>query len=271
MRVEGTLRIALWQCEQHSGDVAGNLERLRGPALRAAAAGADLLVCPEMFLTGYAIGAAAVRAHAEPADGPSARTIAALARETGVAIVWGFPESVADGASGAVFNAAQLADAEGRLHGTYRKTHLYGELDRAQFSASDGACPVFDLLGWRVGLLICYDVEFPEAVRRLALAGADLVVVPTANMQGFEAVPRLLVPARAYENQLFVAYANCCGEEAGIVYGGCSAVAAPDGRFLAQADLAPALLIADLALALARNPAKACLDDRRPDTYRDLA
>ena len=60
-------------------------------------------------------------------------------------------------------------------------------------------------------MLICYDVEFPEAVRRLALAGAGLVVVPTANMEGFEAVPRLLVPARAYENGLVVAYANCCG------------------------------------------------------------
>ena len=89
-------------------------------------------------------------------------------------------------------------------------------------------------------------------------------------MEGFESVPHVLVPARACENQFFVAYANCCGSEGGIVYGGLSAVAGPDGRLLAQADVSETLLVTDLELALARKMHKPCLDDRRPDTYRDL-
>ncbi|MFY8044397.1 MAG: nitrilase-related carbon-nitrogen hydrolase, partial [Rhodoferax sp.] len=78
--------------------------------------------------------------------------------------------------------------------------------------------------------LICYDVEFPEATRRLALAGADLIVVPTANMPEFDFVAQSLVPVRAYENQLYVAYANYIGAEGAVHYGGLSLLAAPDGQ-----------------------------------------
>jgi predicted amidohydrolase len=260
-----TLRIALWQCEQHPGDVAGNLARLRETALRVAADGVQLLVCPEMFLTGYAIDAETLQRVAEPADGPSAQAVAVLARETGVAIVWGFAER---DLQGAVFNATQAVDARGQRLGVYRKTHLFGELDRSRFTASDGAPTVVELCGWTVGLLICYDVEFPEAVRALALRGVDLVVVPTANMVGFEVVPLLLVPARAYENQLFVAYANCSGREAGLVYGGLSVLAGPDGRLVSQADDSSTLLTIDLAPDLSARTSH--LADRRPDTYAAL-
>lgn len=258
------MRIALWQCEQHPRDVAGNIERLREVAHRAAAGGADLLVCPEMVVTGYNIAPDELARLAEPADGVSSKAVADIARKASVAIVWGFAERAANGG---IFNAAQVADATGMRLGVYRKTHLYGELDRARFTPSDGTTALFTLKGWRVGLLICYDVEFPEAVRALALQGVDLVVVPTANMQGFDAVPRLLVPARAYENQLFVAYANCCGTENGVTYGGLSGVAAPDGRLIALAGEGPELLFADMALDEARDSSITYLADRRPDTY----
>lgn len=261
------LRIALWQCEQHPGDVAGNLARLRKAALHAASDRVDLLLCPEMVLTGYNVALAAVQRLAEPADGPSSRAVAAIAREAGLSIVWGFPER---DAAGALFNAVQAVDAAGERLGHYRKTHLYGALDRSRFSASDGACAVFALNGWQVGMLICYDVEFPEAVRGLALLGADLVVVPTANMAGFDAVPLLLVPARAYENQCVVAYANCCGSEAGVDYGGLSVVAGPDGALIARAGAGPTLLTADLA-APRGGATLPYLADRRPDTYAALA
>ncbi|MDP9044950.1 MAG: carbon-nitrogen hydrolase family protein [Pseudomonadota bacterium] len=261
------MKIALWQCEQKSGDVAGNLRRLERAAREAATAGADLLVTPEMFLTGYAIGSDAVQRLAEPVDGPSARAAAALAASAGLAMVWGYPERAADGR---VFNAVQWVDARGEVRGNYRKIHLFGDRDRAQFAPSDGACRVFEADGCRVGMLICYDVEFPEAVRRLALQGADLVVVPTANMQGFDAVARVLVPARACENQLVVAYANCCGCEADLVYDGRSTVALPDGSVAAVADGRPALLYADVDLTQNRQSRRALLRDRRPDTYGDL-
>ena len=95
-------------------------------------------------------------------------------------------------------------------------------------------------------MLICYDVEFPEATRALALAGADLIAVPTANMAEYDFVARSLVPVRAYENQLFVAYANFTGPEGALQYGGLSVVAGPDGATLAQAEREETLLIATL-------------------------
>jgi len=114
-------------------------------------------------------------------------------------------------------------------------------------------------------------VEFPEAVRAVALRGADLLIAPTANMQGFDTVPLTLVPARAYENQLFVAYANACGREGELVYGGLSGVAAPDGSLLAQAGRGDALLVVDLVADHPGRRLNSYLADRRPDTYGALA
>jgi predicted amidohydrolase len=180
------------------------------PAPRAA--GADLLICPEMFLAGYNIGAEAAARFAEPADGPSLKEAAAIARRYGTALLFGYPER---GEDEAVYNAVQLIGRDGRVVANYRKCHLFGALDRGMFHPGRALGPVAELDGLRVGLLICYDVEFPESVRLLALRGADLIAVPTALMTAFEVVARILIPARAVENQVFVAYANRCGRDDG--------------------------------------------------------
>jgi predicted amidohydrolase len=248
------LRLALLQCASLPGDVAANLRRLDRACEEASAAGAQLLVTPEMFLTGYNIGRAAA-AFAEDAHGERMKAVAALARRHGIAIVFGHPEHDRRDLRGEVANAAVCVDADGRVLGRHRKTHLFGELDRGMFSAGAGHETPFDFHGWKVGLLICYDVEFPENTRRLALQGADLIVVPTANMVGFDFVAQHLVPTRAYENQVFVAYANFCGREADLAYGGLSCVAAPDGAVLARGERDACLLLADLkrdALAVQR-------------------
>lgn len=240
------MRLALLQCAPGlPGDVAGNLRRLRDAARDAASQGADLLVCPEMYATGYNIGAARVAALAEPADGPIAQAVAAIARESGLGVLYGYPER--HGSGGTPYNSVQLIDRGGERRANYRKTHLYGELDRSQFSAADTLPAPVELDGWKIGMLICFDMEFPEAVRSLALAGADLVLVPTANMRPYEFVAETMVPCRAYENQVFLAYANYQGPEGALDYCGLSSVAAPDGRALARAGGAGGqLLIADL-------------------------
>ena len=237
------LTLARLQCAPAPLDVAGNLQRLEQAAQQAAAAGALLLVCPEMFVSGYAIGAAAVQQLAQPADGAWAQAVVAIAQRHGVAVVYGYPERDTDGA---VFNSAQWICAHGQRCLNYRKTYLFGDLDRQQFAASAPSAATFTLQGWTIGLLICYDVEFPEATRRLALAGADLIVVPTANMPAYDFVAQALVPVRAYENQLYVAYANYVGAEGDVHYGGLSLLAAPDGQTLAQADRRATLLRATL-------------------------
>lgn len=237
------LRLALMQCESLPCDVTGNILRLDQACQEAAAAGAHLLVTPEMFLTGYNIGRTAAAALAEQACGERAQAVAAMARRHGIAIVFGHPER---DAGGAVMNAAVCVDSNGKMLGRYFKTHLFGDLDRDMFGAGAAHELPFDFRGWKIGMLICYDVEFPENTRRLALQGADLIVVPTANMVGFDFVATHLVPTRAYENQVFMAYANFCGNEADIAYNGLSCVAAPSGVLLSHAEGNPALVLADL-------------------------
>ncbi|OON82051.1 carbon-nitrogen hydrolase family protein [Streptomyces tsukubensis] len=269
------LRTALLQNSGHPGDTAANLVLLDEAAARAAEAGAGLLVCPEMFLTGYAIGADAHRL-AEPADGPSARAVAAIAARHGLAVLYGFPE-LGDGAPAparpVVHNAAQLIGADGARLATYRKTHLFGAFEREWFTAGETAVVQAEVGGVRVGIMICYDVEFPENVRAHALAGTELLLVPTAQMHPFEFVAESLVPVRAFESQMYIAYVNRSGAEGEFEFVGLSCLAGPDGVARVRAGRGGELLTGDvdpgaLRASRAANP---YLSDRRPELYGSLS
>ena len=166
----------------------------------------------------------------------SATVDAEIARGTRLAILYGYPER---GAQDAILNAVQLIGSDGSSLANYRKTHLFGAIDRSMFSASAEGSPVVEVGGWRLGMLICYDVEFPENTRRLALAGADLILAPTANMIPYDVVATTIVPARAFENQGYLAYANYCGSEGPIRYCGLSCITAPDGADAPRAGHSP--------------------------------
>lgn len=254
------MRVAVWQCVSRPLDVAGNLARLEVTCAEAARAGADVVVTPEMFTSGYDIPLEATRRLAEPSDGPTARAVMAISRTTGVAVAYGYPEL---GAGGELHNAAQLVDGE-QVLGHHRKLHLFGDLDRSRFTPGGEPPAVMELRGHVVGLLICYDVEFPEPVRHLALAGAGTILVPTANMVEYDVVPTVLVPARAYENGVHVAYANYAGREGGTAYGGLSVITSPAGGELARAGRGEQLLVADLG---PRPAHQQFLDDRRGDLF----
>ena len=259
------MRLALWQTAGDPGnDPAANLDRLEAAAAKAAAGGADLLLAPEMFLTGYNIGREAALAKAEPAEGPSARRAADIARAHGIGLCYGYPER---GDGGAIYNSCLLLDKDGTRLLNFRKTHLFGDLDRAMFAPGEGTAELARFEGYGVGMLICYDVEFPEAVRALALAGADLVLVPTANMKPYDAVSLYVVPARAFENELYVAYANRCGVEGELDYMGLSCVGDPMGGNLVLAGDGEELIFADLDPARLREARRLSthLGVRRPD------
>ena len=263
------IRLALFQGPTDSGTVATNLALLDAQAAAAAAQGATLLVLPEMFLTGYNLGRDRIHALAESADGPSAKAASDIALHHGVALLYGYPERDGD----RIYNSACLILADGTLAASYRKAHLFGPDERATFTAGDAIATVVEVGDLRVGVLICYDVEFPESVRLLALAGADLVAVPTALMPPYEFVPASMIPTRAFENQVFVAYANRCGAENGLHYIGSSCVAAPDGSVLAAAGDAQELIVADLDPLRygASRDANTYFRDRRPELYGALA
>ncbi|MGV9941910.1 carbon-nitrogen hydrolase family protein [Streptomyces sp. NPDC003401] len=261
------MRIALLQSSGRPGSVVENLEVLDEAAGRAAAAGAGLLVAPEMFLTGYAIGDDVARL-AEPADGDSADAVADLAGRHGLAVAYGYPER--DG--GTVYNAAQLISADGSRLANYRKTHLFGCFERDRFTPGDRPVVQAELGGLTVGLMICYDVEFPENVRAHALAGTGLLVVPTAQMYPFQFVAESMIPVRAFENQMYVAYVNRVGREGEFEFVGLSTLAGPDGVARARAGRDEELVFADAdpAFVAASREANPYLKDRRPGLYGSL-
>ncbi len=261
------LRTALLQSSGRPGSVAANLKVLDEAAARAAAAGARLLVTPEMFLTGYAIGDDVPRL-AEPADGEAADAVADIAVRHGLAVAYAYPER--DGEH--VYNAVQLIDADGTRLANYRKTHLFGCFERDHFMPGEQPVVQAELDGVRIGLMICYDVEFPENVRAHALAGTDLLLVPTAQMHPFQFVAESVVPVRAFENQMYVAYVNRVGHEGEFEFVGLSTLAGPDGVARARAGRGDELVFADadpefLAASREANP---YLRDRRPGLYASL-
>ncbi len=258
------MSISLWQTTpQHDPQLA--LEALDHAAQRARAKGADLILTPEMTLGGYNIGPDQCKALAESADTLIA-ALGTIARKHEIALVVGLALPGPD----RPYNGAVVLDAAGIERHRYHKTHLYGDVDRTQFAAGAALSGVFELNGWSIGLAICYDIEFPEVARALALQGADLMLVPTANMIPFDGVPTRLVPARAEENAIYIAYANYIGTEGDFDYGGLSCICGPDGSDLARAGRdAPDLLFATLDHAALRASRRHQnhLADRRPDLY----
>ena len=268
------MKLALWQTAGHPADVAANLSALEDTARVAAAAGAELLLCPECWLCGYNIGAAVTRL-AETADGASAQRIAAIARRHRLAIAYGYAERDSAGArsdSAPIFNSVQVIGPDGARIAHYRKTHLFGPAERAAFRPGTCFAAPFELAGFRCGLLICYDIEFPETARSLALSGADLVLVPTALSDEYGAVPGLMVPARAVENQVFVAYCNHAGSENGMRFLGRSCLIGPDGQAVVAAGNGEALLLGELSHAALQAAARSYpyRADRRPELYTPL-
>jgi predicted amidohydrolase len=261
------MRTAVLQMLASRGDVAANLAAIDAAAGEAAAGGAAVLVAPELAMTGYGAGEA-IGALAEPADGAQVERLAGIAARRAIAIVAGFAER--DGPR--LYNSAVLAEPAGRRT-VYRKRQLFGDYERALFAPGDAAPQLVDVAGVKVGMLICYDVEFPEAVRCLARAGADLVAAPTALPDSAHAgfIAGTIVRARAFENQVAIAYANHAGADARFAYAGRSAIVFPDGADAARAPPAGrALILADydpsaFAASRAENP---YLTDLRPEIYR---
>jgi len=258
--------ISLFQMQPLSGDVPGNIGKIAQAAMAAAEMGAELLVTPELGTSGYALGAR-FEELAEGRDGSIVGALTEVAADCGLAICAGFPEREGN----QVFNTSVLIRPDGTAE-FYRKSHLYGDGERAAFVPGADAPHVFDLNGIKTGMLICYDVEFPENVRTLALAGAELILVPTALPQGIisRRIADTVVPTRAFENGVFLVYADLCGEENGFSYGGRSVILGPDGDELARAGVKETLLVADVDPAAyddarAQNP---YLINRRPGLYR---
>lgn len=194
-----------------------------------------IILFSELFVGGYGSGAGLIDAAIDVhnANGPHHDwfvTIADECKSSRVAVAFGFVEHSA----GKYFNACVCIGDDGLLLACYRKTHLWGAYERSFFAAGDDLLAGrFRFNGIEFGTLICFDVEFPETVRTLRRNGAEVVLVPTALVNAFNA--NVTVPSRAFENNCIVVYANEVGNELPtsalptLVYCGLSVVAFPDG------------------------------------------
>lgn len=233
------MRVGIFQPDAAPSTAGERLERL--DAALASEDGLDLIVCPELFLSGFADADQVVR-RAEPSDGPSSRQAAAIARKHDVAVVYGYPEA----AGGRLYNAALYLSKSGDTRVNHRKRALPTPYEENLFTTGDK--PAFFTLdgGLKAALMICYEAEFPEAVRAAAVAGAELVMVPTALGVDWRVVSRHVMPARAFENGVFLAYANHAGHEGSMEYIGDSVIVSPMGEDLARAGSGESLIAADI-------------------------
>ncbi len=267
------MRIALVQ-QRASVDPAENRERGRRAFLEAARAGANLVAFAELaftrFYPQFPAGPASASL-AEPIPGPTTDLFAALARETGTVAVLNLFER--DGER--TYDSSPVIDADGRILGVVRMVHIMegpGFHERGYYAPGDRGDFVFQTAAGRVGVAICYDRHFPEYMRGLRLAGAELVVVPQAGAAGewteglFEAELRVA----AFQNGYHAALVNRVGREEGLEFAGESFVVDPDGRVIARAPRGEDRILmadCDLRLNAASHAARHFLEDRRPSVY----
>ena len=274
--------IAVAQLAITIGEPDANRKAAAAAVTEAAAAGARLVVLPELCDSGYVFGAQAAEAQAEagalasPADdSETLRQWHALAAEHRLTIVGGFCER---GADGKLYNSAAVVDGSG-TRAVYRKAHLWDQ-EKLVFTPGDGPPPVVDTAVGRVGVMICYDVEFPEWVRLAAIKGADLIAAPVnwpyaARPAGERPAEVVKAQAAAATNGVFVAVADRCQDERGVSWISGSLIAGPDGYPLAGPVLEdrPAVLTAACDLPKARDKSldgdNDLLADRRPSLYTE--
>jgi predicted amidohydrolase len=271
------VRVACRQLAPIVGDLEGNRRKAREGVREAVAAGARLVVLPELCTSGYVFESREeALTLAQPAHGGALAEWSEEARRGDAVVVGGFCEL---GDDGELYNSAAVVDGDGVL-AVYRKLHLW---DREQlvFRPGDALPPVVETPLGRIGVIICYDISFPEIVRGVAMRGADLIAVPTNNpalpsVDGQEPQEVVWVRAAASFNRVFVAFADRVGTERGVDFVGASTIADEEGWALTPPSLGePALLTADCDLAIARNKAwgerNDVFGDRRPELYSDLA
>lgn len=225
------MKVSCLQMNMELGNPAGNFSHAKQLISEAVKEKPDVLVLPETWNTGFfpKDNLSALSCH----DGLEVKTaIGHLAKEYGVHIVAG---SVSNVRHGHVYNTAFVFDRKGECIATYDKTHLFTPMgEDGYYTAGDSLCR-FTLDGVRCGMIICYDLRFPELVRTLALAGLDVLFVVSQWPKARTFHLRTLTTARAIENQMFVVCCNSCGTAGDTVFGGNSAVINPLGETLALA------------------------------------
>jgi beta-ureidopropionase len=269
------MRIALAQLAS-SPDREANLARALETMTAARAAGADLIAFPEVILDRFFPqypGDEKALALAEPIPGPTTERIAARARELGLVTVFNLYELDERGRR---FDSSPVFDADGSLLGVTRMIHITdyeGFHEQDYYHPGDKGVPVYQTRVGKIGIAICYDRHYPEVMRALGVAGAELVVIPQAGTVGEwpEGLYEAEVRTAAFQNGYFTALANRVGVEGKLHFAGESFAVDPEGRVIARGkSLQEDLVVTDVDLSLcaASTARRLFWRDRRPELYR---
>lgn len=228
------VKIALAQINCRVGDKMHNLQTMATYIAEAKKQKADIVLFPELSLTGYVVKDRTYEL-AETIPGPSTKKMEKLAKENNLHIIYGMIEK-SQKAKGVVHNTAVLASPQG-IVGQYRKMYLptHSVFEEKRYFRQGYETPVFDTQIGKVGMIICYDLFFPEAVRILRLKGAELIACISASPSVRRHYFEILTVARALENTAYLAYVNLVGIEDGLQFWGGSRLIAPNGRIITQA------------------------------------
>jgi predicted amidohydrolase len=225
------MKILLAQCASVVGNPGKNLQKIEAVFSKA---DAEIVVFPEMFLSGY-IPRDNLPALAEPIDGLTVSKLSAMCRNTDKSLITGIPLKHPS-VKGEITNSVVAIDGRGTV-GRYDKSYLptFGPFEENLYFSPGSMAVVKELSGLRVGVVICYDLFFPELSKLLALQGADLIVCasasPTATVVNF----KRMMPARALENATYMAYVNLVGTHLDLVFGGESRLVDPRGEIVVEA------------------------------------
>ncbi len=259
------MKVALIQMDIALGDVAANRAKAQALIAEGLARGAELIVLPEMWTTGYQL--ADIHLLAEPENGPTVTMLRQTARENGVEIIAG---SIAEAAGGKVYNTAYAIGKDGGIVAKYRKIHLIGLMDEEKYISRGETKCLFPLSFGLSGMIICYDLRFTELPRTLALAGCQVLFVPAEWPAVRGSHWLALNIARAIENQLYVIAVNRVGSDIGNLFFGHSLIVNPWGEILVEGSATgEEVLVTDVDFAVgaeirSRIPVFA---DRRPECY----
>jgi len=288
------IRLGIYQAEAKCGPgaSASNMDQLEKAVAEADKYNVQLLSFPELYVTGYTLSPDEAKKVAEFKDGKSISRACEIAAKNKMALFVPYAEKVKD-SNGSLkyYDSIAVINEEGKLLNSYKKTHLYGQQERDNWSPGSGPYEVYSIYDFPVAVLNCYECEFPELSRILALKGAKLIVGPTAadnyyrlpngkrSSVPYPDVATTLFQANAYANNIFFAYANRCGYEArggdSWHYRGNSIIYGPHGDSIVAANHEQdTLVIADCIPAYygMTHPAPSYyyLKDRRPELYGEL-
>ena len=228
------IKLALCQISSKRQNKQENFKKIENLTLKAKEQGADLAIFPEMSLTGYVLHDQ-VYELAETVPGPTVAKVEALAKNTGMHIIFGMPE-LSEKTQATVFNTAVFVGSKG-LIGKYRKMYLptHSVFEEKRYFRPGYEPAAFQTELGNIGLSICYDVFFPEVYRLTRLKGAQLLVCISASPAVRRGYFEILTSARALENTAFFAYVNLAGVEDGLQFWGGSRLVCPTGDVVTQA------------------------------------